>query len=207
MKIDVVEAVGKIKRKVGDIVVHRMTASDATYTMDPLNITSVHGEDTIVVDMEEETSSLGEPKSSARKQTPKNTKTKPRKRKIEKNENKEVKKKKEGENEEDDDLSFMFEDIGFSSSTQTKMDDPEDDDLDDFVDKITETNNCWQAQAIPIISKLGQQLARHTGGEESQVQKHLWERLGILLMKGNASLILSRSPDKTLSEVDGVVDS
>ena len=36
----------------------------------------------------------------------------------------------------------MVQDKGFSSSTQTKMDDPEDYDLYDFVDEITENKNC-----------------------------------------------------------------
>ena len=76
-----------------------------------------------------------------------------------------------------------------------------------FLPLAVETFGGWHSQAIPVISKLGKQLARHIGGEESLVQKHLWERLGILLMKGNAALILSRCPDEVPGEVDGVADS
>ena len=53
----------------------------------------------------------------------------------------------------------------------------------------------WHSKAIKVLVKLGRQLARHTGKEDSEVLKHMFEKLGVLLMRGNAALILSRSPD------------
>ena len=55
--------------------------------------------------------------------------------------------------------------------------------------------------------KLAEQLVRHTGRFESEAVGHLFGRLGVLLMKSNAALLLSRSPDSCPEEVDGVVDS
>ena len=70
-----------------------------------------------------------------------------------------------------------------------------------------ETFGGWHQQAINVISKIGLQLARHQGSDESEVKKHLFEGLSILLMRSNAALILSRSPDFAPSNIDGVVDS
>ena len=65
----------------------------------------------------------------------------------------------------------------------------------------------WHQQAIQVVRRLALQLARHTGSLESEVTSHLFERLSILLMKGNAALLLSRSLDFASQEIDGVVDS
>ena len=70
-----------------------------------------------------------------------------------------------------------------------------------------ETLGGWHRSAIPLISKLGRKLAQQTGSEESLVISHLYQRLGILLTKGNAALILSRALEFAPQEVDGVVDS
>ena len=70
-----------------------------------------------------------------------------------------------------------------------------------------ETLGGWHPKATQVIIKLAKQLARHTGGLESEAVGHLFGRLGVLLMKSNAALLLSRSPDSCPEEVDGVVDS
>ena len=58
-----------------------------------------------------------------------------------------------------------------------------------------------------IILKLAKQLARqHTRGLESEAIGHLIGSLGILLMKDNAGLLLSRSQDFCPEEADGVVE-
>ena len=66
-----------------------------------------------------------------------------------------------------------------------------------------ETLGGWHPQAVPVLTKLGRQLARQTGREEEETVRHLFQRLAILLMKGNASLILSRTPGFSAQEVDG----
>ena len=70
-----------------------------------------------------------------------------------------------------------------------------------------ETLGGWHKQALEVLAKLGCQLARHIGEEDAEVQRHLLERLRILLQKGNSALILSRSVDNSTQEIDGVVDS
>ena len=43
--------------------------------------------------------------------------------------------------------------------------------------------------------KLGSALARQTGQEEGEVKGQLFQRLSLLLMKGNASIFSNRLPD------------
>ena len=76
-----------------------------------------------------------------------------------------------------------------------------------FVPLPMETLGGWHSHAEANITRLARQLARHTGREDGEVIRHLFQRLSILLMKGNAALILSRSPDLTQQEFDGDQDS
>jgi hypothetical protein len=57
-----------------------------------------------------------------------------------------------------------------------------------------ETLGAWHKEAVPHIRRIGQALAKQTGKNESEVVKHLFQRLGLLLQRGNAALILSRQP-------------
>ena len=41
---------------------------------------------------------------------------------------------------------------------------------------------------------MGAALARHTGLEEAEKTRHLFQRLAVLLAKGNAALFLNRVP-------------
>ena len=59
---------------------------------------------------------------------------------------------------------------------------------------------------MKIISRIGKALAGHTGKLESEVVSHLFQRLGILLAKGNSALVLSRSPHISSSDLDGDAD-
>ena len=76
-----------------------------------------------------------------------------------------------------------------------------------FLPLPVETLGGWHKNALKVITKLAHQLARHTGSIESETVSHLYQSLSvsILLMKGNAALILSR--DYPPQIVDGVVDS
>ena len=60
--------------------------------------------------------------------------------------------------------------------------------------------------AAEKIKKLGSVLARHRGEEEQTEVRHLFQRLSLLLMRGNASLLVNRVPadDEVDAEVDGV---
>ena len=44
------------------------------------------------------------------------------------------------------------------------------------------------------VRRLGVSLARQGGLDEAETTRHLFQRLSILLMRGNSQLILSRSP-------------
>ena len=72
-----------------------------------------------------------------------------------------------------------------------------------FIPLPVETLGSWHIQAVGNITRLARKLARHTGREDEEVVRHLFQRLGILLMKGNAALMLSRSPDFAQQQVDG----
>ena len=66
-----------------------------------------------------------------------------------------------------------------------------------------ETLGGWHPTAIKVLTKLGRQLARHTGRQDSEVLQHLFQRLSVLLMRGNAALILSRALDIAPQTIDG----
>ena len=61
-----------------------------------------------------------------------------------------------------------------------------------------ETLGGWHPQAIKVIRTLGRQLARQTGREDSEVTAQTFQRLSIMLMKGNSALIINRAPPNTL---------
>ena len=59
--------------------------------------------------------------------------------------------------------------------------------------------------AIRQTKMLATALARHTGQEEGEASRHLFQRLSLGLMRGNAALLVSRGPDSDHpgAEVDG----
>ena len=52
----------------------------------------------------------------------------------------------------------------------------------------------WHKDAAAALSKLARQLASHTGRRDEETTRYLFQRLGLLLMRGNAALILNRTP-------------
>ena len=75
-----------------------------------------------------------------------------------------------------------------------------------FFPVVVETLGGWHNDGAEFIAKLARQLASHTGGEKEEVMRHLFQRLGILLTRGNAALILNRIPIHSDSTVDGDQD-
>ena len=61
----------------------------------------------------------------------------------------------------------------------------------------------WHDVAAGIICRLGQSLARSTGQVETEVVRHLFGRLSVLLVKGNTALILNRTPSHPEPQIDG----
>ena len=72
-----------------------------------------------------------------------------------------------------------------------------------FIPMPVETLGGWHEQSSLQVTKIGSALARHTGQEESEAIRHLAQRLSVLLAKGNAALLLNRSPTFPSAEVDG----
>ena len=74
-----------------------------------------------------------------------------------------------------------------------------------FLPVVIETLGGWHPEAVNVLSKLAKQLASYTGGKPEETISHFYQRLGILLAKGNSALILNRTtlPDAI---VDGDLD-
>ena len=65
-----------------------------------------------------------------------------------------------------------------------------------FLPLATEALGGWHPVAVDQVVKLGTALARQTGQEEGEVKGQLWQKLSLLLMKGNAALFTNRMPDQ-----------
>ena len=76
-----------------------------------------------------------------------------------------------------------------------------------FIPLPMETFGGMHSQTVSCISKISKALASHAGKPESEVASHLFQRLGVLLAKGNSALILSRNPESLSPDLDGDPDS
>ena len=74
-----------------------------------------------------------------------------------------------------------------------------------FFPVALETLGGLHSVAVAQVKQLAAALARQTGGEEREVTSQLFQRLSLQLMRGNAALLSSRTPDADIaaSEVDG----
>ena len=72
-----------------------------------------------------------------------------------------------------------------------------------FCPLIVEAHGGWHEEAIHLLKRLGQSLARATGGDEAEVVRHFFGRLSVLLMKDNGTLLLHRVPTTVDATVDG----
>ena len=62
----------------------------------------------------------------------------------------------------------------------------------------------WHGVAVKEVKKIAQAMARQTGRDESECCSHAVSRLSLLLMKGNAAILINRIPSVTAAPVDGV---
>ena len=72
-----------------------------------------------------------------------------------------------------------------------------------FCPLVVETTGAWHSEAMKVLKRLGQALARATGGDEGEVVRHLLGRLSIILQRDNGTLLLNRIPTTTQPEVNG----
>ena len=72
-----------------------------------------------------------------------------------------------------------------------------------FIPLPVETLGGWHEKAAEQLKKLARAQARASGKEEDDAIRHLFQRLGVMLVKGNAALILNRIPSFPLPDIDG----
>ena len=75
-----------------------------------------------------------------------------------------------------------------------------------FIPLAFESLGGWHKTAVQEVKKIAQAMARQTGREESEVCSHAISRLSLLLMKGNASILINRIPSVPSGPIDGVLD-
>ena len=74
-----------------------------------------------------------------------------------------------------------------------------------FVAMPWETLGGWHDQTVEQIKKLASAQARQTGEDRSETTRHLYQKLSVLLTRGNASLLLNRRPSFPSPETDGIL--
>ena len=75
-----------------------------------------------------------------------------------------------------------------------------------FTPVVVDTFGGWHSAALKVITKLGRQLARAVGKEEADTVRQLRQRLAVLLVRDNMSMLNSRAPTFPASHIDGDVD-
>ena len=75
-----------------------------------------------------------------------------------------------------------------------------------FIPLAFESLGGWHSSAVKEVKKIAQAMARQTGQDESEACSHAISRLSLLLMKGNASILINRIPSAPLGPIDGVLD-
>ena len=63
-----------------------------------------------------------------------------------------------------------------------------------FVPLAADTLAGWHGVAVEHLQKLGRALGRQTGQDEDLCVRHLFQRVSLLLMRGNSSLLINRVP-------------
>ena len=70
-----------------------------------------------------------------------------------------------------------------------------------FIPLPVETLGGWQKKAVEQLRKLAKAQAGSTGEEEEESIRHLFQRLGVLLVKGNAALSSSHLVNKKKNDI------
>ena len=67
-----------------------------------------------------------------------------------------------------------------------------------------DTLGAWSESMVTQVKRMGSALARNRGEDESEVIRHLSQRVAVVLAKLNASMLLNRAPQSTPAYVDGI---
>ena len=71
-----------------------------------------------------------------------------------------------------------------------------------FVPLAVDTLGGWHPSALPIITRLGRQVASNVGREGDEVVRHFRQRLGVLLVRDNVAMLCGRTPSFAPPEVN-----
>ena len=74
-----------------------------------------------------------------------------------------------------------------------------------FVPMPWETLGGWHEETVEQIKKLASAQARQTGEDRGDTIRHLYQKLSVLLTRGNAALLLNRQPAPPSPDIDGVM--
>ena len=75
----------------------------------------------------------------------------------------------------------------------------------EFFPLAAESLGGWHPVAVQQVDKLGVALARHNGEDEQVVVRQLWQRLAVLLQRGNAALLVNRIPRFPSAAITGTL--
>ena len=75
-----------------------------------------------------------------------------------------------------------------------------------FLPVAVESLGGWHGIAVAQVKKIASALARQEGRQEGEVIGHAFQRLAIILQKGNARILLNRLPHWTQGQIDGDFD-
>ena len=64
-----------------------------------------------------------------------------------------------------------------------------------FIPLAVESLGGWHAVAVDTINRVAKAKARHTGDLEEVICRRSWQKLGLLVQKGNCALFNNRVPD------------
>ena len=76
-----------------------------------------------------------------------------------------------------------------------------------FSPMAVDTLGGWHSSALDVLIKLGRQLARVVGKKEGDTVRQLRQRLAVLLVRDNMTMLHSRTPSFPPPHIDGDVDS
>ena len=67
-----------------------------------------------------------------------------------------------------------------------------------------DTLGAWSESMLEQVKRMGSALARNRGEDESEVIRHLSQRVAVVLAKLNASMLLNRAPQNIPTNIDGI---
>ena len=73
-----------------------------------------------------------------------------------------------------------------------------------FIPLPLETLGGWHESTVKEVKKIASALSRQSGANEGETINHMIQRMSVLLIKGNAALLLNRKPMFPASSIDDI---